>query len=1062
MHQARCQAVGGLALTVTMGLVLGAALARWAVESLFYGSTFFYGWLPTMAFALLAAGFLTLFNLWLTRQRSDPPTTTAVALSFLPFSLVLVYLLNPQVNTVEASVLLVGTPALVAALLVSLLAPPRHLDRIAPAAVFALALALYLKTLAPTVGAHDTFEFQVLSYELGIAHPTGYPLYILLGKLFTLVPLGNVAYRVNLSSALFAAGTIAVLYATITWLTRDRSASAISALSFAFTYSFWSQAVEAEVYALNALFVATICYLLLRAFAGTSGGVTEGEGDAWRSAPEMARRNRNVIIVVAFVYGLSLTHHRTMLLLGPAIIVYLALNRAWRLFTPRALMAAMAAFLAPLVGIHLYIPLRWSQIHGATMSWPQFTDLVLGTQFAAALRWDAALSDPGRLAVYLRTLLQQYPGPALLLAAVGIVYLGWKGASMRGHPTWKAGIFLALAFAAYVAFGLSYYVPDVSLFLIPSHMVVAVAIGLGISALRRVLDRLSSAGGLTLSPLRSPFVAALTLTLVGVLPLSLVWLNMPRVDKSDAYDSYDWGMYVLAQDLPPDSVILADSEKMAPLHYLQRVEHVRPDTETGVFPDEESTRAELERRLAEGRPVLLARFLPGLEGAYHLRSLGPLAEVSTVPLVELPADAQRVNVGLGDSTRLLAYRLDAHHLDRADALRLTLFWRAGQQRGENQDVRLRLVGPTGHVWIETKGRPPVNGLYPTGAWRPGEIVPDFHQIDLAGQLPPGSYDLQVGLFAPFTQADLPSPDAHGGYLTLTDISVSSRTTWQPKIDHPLRANFANKIMLHGYDLPSTAVPGLDIPLTLYWQALDKVDVDLDVVLELVAPGDAVAWRSITQPLFAEHPTSAWSQADLLVDRHEIELASTTSGPFELRIGLRDPVSSDRLNVVNGWLASEAQEVSVGGPNVSETPVVSTDAEFLPANFENKILLLDYDIQNVQVRKGGALHVTFAWQALSSMDEDYTVFVHLLDDNDRIWGQEDLQPVYGSHPTSAWAEAEVVVDPHTVWTDEHAPLGLYRVEVGLYLLRTMERLQLLDSSGNAVDDSLVIDLMEIVP
>jgi hypothetical protein len=1061
MHRARWEKVGALALTVAMGFVLGAALARWAVENLFYGSTFSYGWPPTMAVALLSAGLLTLFNLWLARQRSDSATTTAVALSFLPISLLLAYLVNKQVNTGEASALLVGTLALAAALLVSWLVPPRHLDRIAPAAVFLLALALYLKTLAPTVGAHDTFEFQVLSYELGIAHPTGYPLYILLGKLSTLVPLGNVAYRVNLSSALFAAGTVALLYSTIARLTRDRSASLIGALGFAFTYSFWSQAVEAEVYALNALFVAAISYLLLWAFAGVSG-VSEIEATAWHCSPENSRRTRNVVIVVAFVYGLSLTHHRTMLLLGPAIIVYLILNRAWRLFTPRALMATIGAFLAPLVGIHLYIPLRWAQIHGAAIGWPQFTDLVLGTQFAAALRWDAALGDPGRLALYQRTLLQQYPAPALLLAAMGIVYLGWKGVSTPGHSTWKAAAFLASAFAAYVAFGLSYYVPDVSLFLIPSHMVVAVAIGLGVSVLRQVLERVFDAAGATTSPIRRHLSAALTVTLVGLLPLSLVWVNMPRVDKSDAYDSYDWGVYVLAQDLPPDSVILADSEKMAPLHYLQRVEHVRPDTETGVFPDEETTRAELERRLAEGRPVLLARFLPGLEGAYHLRSLGPLAEVSTTALLRLPADAQQVNLGSAGRTRLVAYQLDAPDLDRTDTLRLTLFWQAGHRPVENQDVRLRLVGPTGHVWTETKGSPPVNGLYPTGAWRPGEIVPDFHQIDLAGQVPPGTYDLQVGLFAPFAQVGLWSPDAEGGYLSLTDVSVSSETASQPRIDHPLRANFADKVMLHGYDLPSNAVPGLEIPLALYWQALDEVDADLDVVLELVAPGDVVVWQSVAQPLFGEHPTSDWIPSDLLVDTHQVTLPSASSGTLGLRIGLRDPLTGDRLNVVNGWLARQSQEISVAGPGVSETAMVSTVAEFLPANFENKMLLLDYDIQNVQVRNGDALHLTFAWQALSWMDEDYTVFVHLLDDNDRIWGQEDLQPVYGTHPTSQWAESEVVVDPHTVWTDEDAPLGLYRIEVGLYLLRTMERLQLLDSSGNAIDDRLVVDLMEIVP
>jgi hypothetical protein len=1062
MRQARWKEVGALALTGAMGLLLGAALARWAVESLFYGSTFFYGWLPTMALALLAAGLLTLFNLWLTRHCSDLPTTAEVALAFLPFSLLVVYLLSPQVNPVEACVLLAGTVALAAALLVSLLVSPRRLDRIAPAAVFALALALYLKTLAPTVGAHDTFEFQVLSYELGIAHPTGYPLYVLLGKLFTLVPLGNVAYRVNLSSALFAAGAVTVLYSTITWLTRQRSAGLIGALSFAFTYSFWSQAVEAEVYALNALFVAVICYLLLRSFVCVSDGVSEIQPDASHSSPETARRNRNLLIIAAFVYGVSLTHHRTMLLLGPAIVVYATLNHAWRLFTPRTVAVAVAAFVGPLVGIHLYVPVRWAQIHGVAMSWPQFTDLVLGTQFSAALRWGAILGDPGRWSVYLRTLLQQYPGPALLLAAAGVVYLAWKGASTRSHPTWKAGIFLLLAFAACVAFGLSYYVPDVSLFLIPSHMVVAVAIGLGVSALRRVLDRVFQAGGLALSAIRTRLGAALTLTLVGMLPVNLVWLNMPRVDKSNAFDLYDWGTYVLAQDLPPNSVILADSEKIAPLDYLQSVEHVRSDTETGVFPDEDSTRTELERLLAEGRPVLLARFLPGLEGTYHLRSLGPLAEVSTAALVELPADVQRENVDLGDGTRLVAYRLDADVLERTDSLRLTLFWQAGERSAENLNVRLRLVGPTGHVWIETKGRPPVNGLYPTGGWTSGEIVSDFHQIDLEGQLPPGSYDLQVGLFAPFPQPGLASPGGQGSYLTLTNISVSSDTTWQPQIDHPLRATFADKIMLRGYDLSSTAVSGLDVPLALYWQALDRVNTDLDVVLELVAPGDVVVWRSITQPLFGEHPTSAWSPPDTLVDVHQIEIPGATSGPLELRIGLRDPVTGNRLKVVNGWLATEAQAVSVAGPSVAQTPLVSTGAELLPANFENKIMLLDYHIQNVQVRKGDALHVTFTWQALSSMDEDYTVFVHLLDEHDRIWGQEDLQPVYGTHPTSQWAEAEIVVDPHTVWTDEHAPLGLYRVEVGLYLLRTMERLQLLDSSGNAFDDRLIIDLMEIVP
>ena len=83
--------------------------------------------------------------------------------------------------------------------------------------VFGAALWLYLTTLAPSVVTlfDDSLEFQLVTYQLGIAHPTGYPLYTLLGKLFTFLPMGNVAYRVNLMSAVFGALTVALVYLLI-------------------------------------------------------------------------------------------------------------------------------------------------------------------------------------------------------------------------------------------------------------------------------------------------------------------------------------------------------------------------------------------------------------------------------------------------------------------------------------------------------------------------------------------------------------------------------------------------------------------------------------------------------------------------------------------------------------------------------------------------------------------------------------------------------------------------------------------------------------------------------
>ena len=80
--------------------------------------------------------------------------------------------------------------------------------------LFLLTFLLYLSSLAPSVVTlfDDSLEFQLVTYQLGIAHPTGYPLYTLLGKLFTFLPVGNVAFRVNLMSAIFGAGTVVLVY----------------------------------------------------------------------------------------------------------------------------------------------------------------------------------------------------------------------------------------------------------------------------------------------------------------------------------------------------------------------------------------------------------------------------------------------------------------------------------------------------------------------------------------------------------------------------------------------------------------------------------------------------------------------------------------------------------------------------------------------------------------------------------------------------------------------------------------------------------------------------------
>ncbi len=1061
--------ISALAFVFVVGVGLGASVCRWLAESFFSYTALLYEWIPTAIISLAVAALLTLSALLLLRRSRDEPGALSTVLLYLPLLLTALCLFQPGVDPLRTGVLVAGALLLAATLAVARYSRGTWKKVIVPVLVFVLPLALYLRTLAPTVGQHDTFEFQVLSYELGIAHPTGYPLYIMLGKLFTLLPFGDVAYRVNLSSALFASLTVLVLYVTINHLTADRSSSALAALCFAFSYAFWSQAVEAEVYALNALFVCSMVYLLLR-FVHAEQESTENPLETQKRLGTNSRvwrwtrtdRASILLILTCLVYGLSLTHHRTMLLLAPAIAAYVILHRSKRPPRPRLLLAGLCAFLAPLVVVHLYIPVRWWQIHGQPMTWRQFSDLVLGTQFAAALQWSAVLHNAQRLTILLRSLLDQYSVPALVLATIGVVSLAWNPGGLRDRSGWKEGVFLLLALGGYAAFGLSYDVPDVSLFLIPAYLVVAIALGIGLSALRGVANTLLTRWGRALPSVRVQLTRSATLTLAGLLPLALLWTNLPKVDKSQAYSSRDWGLYALQQDLPTGAVILADSEKMAPLHYLQRVGGIRPDTETGVFSDETTYRAEVDRLLSEGSPVFLARFVPGLESTYHLRSIGPLVQVSTEPLLQVPADVSQLDVSFGRSVGLKGYRLDAGELDRADTLRLTLYWQASNRVRRNHDVRLRVVSPGGHVWIETKGDSPVNGLYPTGAWRPGEIISDYHELELSGLLPPGTYSLQVGLFIPLSDDPLRVHGAEDGYVSIAEITVASSPTWSPSPEHHLQSVFDDEVLLLGYDSPTTAAPGRQLPLTLYWQRIGDVASDYDVLLELTETDGTPVWHA-EQPWFSgENPASGWAQGESLLETLSITIPETTSSVLQLQVALRDPPADRLLPVTRGWLASERSSALLTALTIQPIPVPPPDAEHLPANFEDKMWLVDYEIHNVQVRRGEALQLTLTWEALASMDEDYTVFVHILDDKDRIWGQEDIQPARGTHPTTQWTEMEVVVDPHTVWTDSQAPLGLYRLEIGVYLLRTMERLYLLDDSGDPTSESLILDLIEIVP
>src|SRR5262245_39322630 len=147
--------------------------------------------------------------------------------------------------------------------------PWRSSSRPLAAALFVLLLAVYAATLLPGVGYHpDTARFQFVPRVLGIPHQTGFPTYLVLNRLFVaLLPLGSVAWRANLLSAVFPALAGVVLLRLVLEI-GDRGVRAApafaAALAFGLTRTLWSQSVVAEVYTLNLLFTALVLLFFLR------------------------------------------------------------------------------------------------------------------------------------------------------------------------------------------------------------------------------------------------------------------------------------------------------------------------------------------------------------------------------------------------------------------------------------------------------------------------------------------------------------------------------------------------------------------------------------------------------------------------------------------------------------------------------------------------------------------------------------------------------------------------------------------------------------------------------
>ncbi len=521
--------------------------------------------------------------------------------------------------------------------------------------LFLAFLAIYVRTAAPSVLSGDSAEFQFAAPLLGVPHPTTYPLYIVLGKLATLlIPFGDLARRVTLVSAICAALAVAVFSVLAQRLTRSTGAAAVAALALGVAPGLWNAATLAEVYALLMLLLAALaCLLGSLTVRGASEDGPERHGGPAAQVPWWRLRG------AALVAGLGVTHHGLFVLTGVPLfcgaVAWTYLRRpgvaghgsARPMVRQLALLALCFAaglmpWLYPLIQYARYGPfsgmdygLPRHYFWGAPQSWGQVFDLLAGGE--------------------LRRGIFRLPSPAAAQAMLGLVgtrlwfefgplgvALGLLGCGVmihRARAGWLGSAWIFLATLAYLLL-LGPAVTDAPVFTLPLLLPWALWIAVGVQALLATgiffnpragsereeprttnrepgtrtgasacLPQNRESGtenrrvGTHHSPLTTHHLMFRALILIFVLAATLAWgyTRVPYSSKRQLWLFRHFGEATLAR-LPPSAVVITHWEQGTTLQYLILAEGRRPDVWVDIVEPGDAAWGDRARRYA-GRPV---------------------------------------------------------------------------------------------------------------------------------------------------------------------------------------------------------------------------------------------------------------------------------------------------------------------------------------------------------------------------------------------------------------------------------------------------------------------------
>lgn len=427
---------------------------------------------------------------------------------------------------------------------------------------FLIPFVVYLATLAPTVTFIDSGELATVAAKLGVAHPTGYPLFTVLGNLFTKIPLGDEVYRLNFMCAVISSAALYMFFNLLVFIFKyqkfpDEPVSEVykfsdnviynislaSVLILAFSKTFWDTANAIEVYSLHTFFLVTNIYLFLKAGSLNIKDKISGF------------QNEKHWILFAFILGLSFTNHLSTIFLSVGFLyLYFAVNGFRKVSLMRILYLAIPFLLGYSFYFYLFIRsdnpvLSWGYPHNFENFWRHFT----GKQFSVWMF--SSFENAGKQFSYFT---KNYPVEffyiPLLIAIPGIYELNKKSR--------KLFFFTLLLFGFCILYAINYDIYDIDSYFLLAFIITAVWIAFGFVFLTKKIKT-------------NPVQLSYSFLLIALIPLIQ---NYSKVDESKNYFVKDYTMNVF-KSAPQNSIILSTQWDfwLSSSIYQQYVKNIRKD-----------------------------------------------------------------------------------------------------------------------------------------------------------------------------------------------------------------------------------------------------------------------------------------------------------------------------------------------------------------------------------------------------------------------------------------------------------------------------------------------------